>query len=205
MIRSLLATTALLLILTPTAQASTINFLLTTEHYTPTIGPPEISFSFSIFESATNGWPFDQGARTVLASGGGPLLPGVKHFTISLATASLNNVYFIGWGSYWSGPGLSQLSIYVAEPPTGPVSDMLAWGYGPPWISMANLGSGMASDFRYINGYSRGPIGTWSMTAAPPPMTSAPEPASMLLLGSGLAALAARKYRQSKTRPPSGD
>jgi hypothetical protein len=65
---------------------------------------------------------------------------------------------------------------------------------------LANLGDGLPADFRYINGISRGNIGTWAITpAAADPV---PEPASMLLLGSGLAAIAGKKYRQSKRPPP---
>jgi hypothetical protein len=196
MLRRMLSAAALLLILTSRAQASPIDFLLTVNQYTPTVGPPEISLGFTFFESATNGWPSSLPPRHVLAIGGADLLPGVRQFNVSLDVVTLENVYFNAYGFYFSSAGGPPVqSIYVAEPPTGPVSDALAFAYGPPWIPLANLGGGLSGDFRYIYGYSRGPIGTWALTA-PSPVTAVPEPASLLLLASGLIAGAARKYRR---------
>lgn len=192
MLRRLLSAAALLLLLASRVQAAPINLLLTIDHYTPVIGPPEIGFQYAFFQSATNGWPGSFPPGPLLASGGAALLPGVTQFSISLDAVSLENIYFNANGGYWSGPGFQFLSLYVAEPPTGPVPDSLAFGYGPPWISLANLGDGLSGDLHYIYGYSNGPIGTWQVT-------SVPEPTSLLLLGSGLAAVVASRYRQSKS------
>jgi hypothetical protein len=190
MLRRLLLS-AVLLLITSRAQASPINLLLTVDDYAPIVGPPEISLFFSFFESPTNGWPQAMLPRTELASGSATLLPGVRQFNVSLNAASLDNVYFNAYGFYFT-PGTPFSSIYVAEPPTGAVPDNLAFSYGPPWIPLANLGEGLSGDFRYIYGYSRGPIGTYQLTAVNE-ATPVPEPATLLLFGSGLAAVVAKR------------
>lgn len=203
MLRRLLPAAALLLLITSRAQAAPINLLFTVNHFAPVSGPPEISLNFVFFQSATNGWPGSAPPQPFLASGGSTaLLPGVTQYNVSLDVASLDNIYFTANGGYWSGPGLLTRSIFVAEPPTGPVPDVLAFGYGPPWISLAGLGDGLSGDFRYIFGYYNGPIGTWQVTATPN-AAPVPEPASLFLFGSGVAALAANRYRQVKAKRPS--
>jgi PEP-CTERM motif len=201
MIRIILSGVALLLLFTSPARASTINLLLTVDMYEPTvIGPRDLDFSFSFFQSASNGWPDSTlQPRTFLVRGGARLLPGVAQYNVSLDAGSLDDLYFTGFGSYQT-LGTGFLSIYVAEPPDGAVPDRLANQFGPPWIALSTLGDGFSGEFQYINGFSRGDIGTWSITPAPENPIPAPEPASMLLFGSGLAALAAKKYRQSHTR-----
>ena len=199
MIRRLLSA-AVVLLLASSAQASPINLLLTTDHYWPTIGAPEISFQFEFIESPTNNWMVHARPSPTVLAGGFGAGPGVTQFNVSLDVASLDNVYFKGWGDYFSdveGPFWSQ---YSAQPPTGPVEDRFVHTFGPPWIPLANLGDGFSGDFRYFFGYSRGPIGTWNLTVAPAQPTPVPEPASVLLLGSGLAAVAARKYRRQKPK-----
>ena len=206
-IRRLLPVAVLLLLVTSRADAEPINLLLTTDITPVTAGPPEVRFGFSFFQSPTYGWPSSSfvagwpapapAGVTVLASGNTTLLPGVTQFNVSLNVDSLDDVYFIGSGWYFSEiPQLpiSVMSLYVAEPPTGRADDQTAWIYGPPWISMADLGSGMSSYFSYINGYSRpGGLGTFQVTPLDPAPAPVPEPASLLLLGTGLAAVAGKK------------
>ena len=192
MLRRLFSAVVLVLLLTSRAQAATIDLVLTVNLLEPTVGPPEISFNYSFFQSATNLWPFLAPFHS--GTSAGVLLPGVWQFNVSLDAVSLDNVYFTGYGFYDSPFLPPDINIYVAEPPTGRVSDALAYGYGPPWISLANMGGGYSGELYWIHGYSRGPIGTWAVTTAP---TAVPEPTSLLLLGSGLAAVVAKKYRRS--------
>lgn len=194
MLRRILTVSALLILLALPAQAATIDLLLTVDHYAPIIGPPGIGFSFRFFESSTNGWPGALAPGPYLAQGSAGLLPGLTSFNVSLNAESLDDVYFTADGGYFSGPGFQFLSLYAAHPPTGPVPDSLIFGYGPPWISLANLGSGFSGDLQYFFGYSNGPIGTWTVT----PATAVPEPTSLFLIGSGVVALAANRYRKSR-------
>ena len=201
MIRRLLPTTALLLVLASTAQAESINLLLTMDHLWPTIGAPEITYVYRVFEAPSNGWPTqtDSVPQTVLASGSARILPGTTSHNLLLDTDSLDNVYMDIWGEYVTDPRLPfTLGRYVALPPEGPFPDWdaLSFAYGPPWIPLADLGDGLSGDFRYFFGFSRGDIGTWEITAVADPVTPVPEPASLLLFGSGLAAMAAKRYRR---------
>jgi hypothetical protein len=192
MIRRLLSAAALLLILASRAQAAPINLLLTVDMSAPTFGPPEINLRFNFFESASNGWPGPFPIDSILTSGFATLLPGVTQFNVPLDAESLDNVYFTASGTYFGGPASDFLSFYVADPPTGPASAFQVATWGPAWISLANLDGGLSGDFREKIGFSRGPIGTWALAAAPTPITPVPEPASLLLLGSALAAVAAK-------------
>ena len=206
MIRRLLSAAALHLLLAPTAQAATINLLLTTEHYDTTIVPPEVGVGFSFFEAAAYSWPRDASGvpavlvpRTYLATGSSALLPGVAEFSISFDVDSLDDVYFTLNGSYRSGPApfFPYDSHYVAEPPTGRVSDALVDAYGPPWIPLADLGTGFSGELFTFRGHHRTEgsytVGTWALAPQPAAITPVPEPATMTLFGIGLAAAAWRR------------
>jgi hypothetical protein len=59
---------------------------------------------------------------------------------------------------------------------------------------LQNIGSGFGGELQFFYGESIGPLGTWDLIPETP--VPVPEPASFLLLGSGIAALAANKYRR---------
>lgn len=205
MIRRLLPVAFVLLLFASRAQAAPINLLLTVNIYPPSVGPPETSFSFRFFQSASNGWPFSAFQPTTpLASGGGGLLPGVTQFNVSFDAANLDNAFFSAYGGYFSpdpshpSSGYPINSLYAAEPPTGHVPDVLVYGYGPPWIPLANLGNGISGDLYSFYGVSRGPIGSHDYLIGTYQLAPVPEPTSLLLFGSGLVAVATKKYRQSK-------
>lgn len=203
MTRRLLPVVALLSLLTSRADAATINLLLTIDINSPTSGPPEVTLGYNFFTNPTNAWPSPPFRAPSLP--GGSLLPGVTQIPVSLNTESLDDFYLSGWGEYKSfGPGLPPppfgFPTLYALAPTGFTLEHHVLAFGPPWIPLANLGpEGLSGFFDVVNGFSRpGGIGTWTVTFAETQPAPVPEPASMLLLGSGLAAIAARKFRRSK-------
>lgn len=163
---------------------------------------------FSIFEAPGNTWPNTASRGPNTASGGSGsngIEPGITQFEVSLSATTLEDVYITMWGGFTGVPsdmyGANWQSIFVAEPPDGYVSDMLAWDYGPPWISLAplDLGVELSGDLYIINGYDSQAgtshpwvVGTWGVSMA------APEPASMLLFGTGLAGICGFRYRKKK-------
>ena len=200
MVRRLLLATAFLLI-TSRANAATIDLLLTMDHFWPTAGAPNIEYTYRLFEASRNGWPDRDGStpQTVLASGSAWVLPGVTQLDLSINVDSLDDVYLDIWGRYYIDPTVaSTLGLYYALPPGAVPADIDPYvtGYGPPWIPLTDLDDGIAGRFQHAFGLSRGPIGTWEISAVPDAVTPVPEPASILLLGSGLAAVAAKKSRR---------
>jgi len=188
---------ALSLLVASRVEATPIQLDVAITYFTPAVGPQDAGFSFSMFESAINGWPGASPPPSLVA-GGGTVLPGATHFSASLNVNDLSQIYFTAFGSYLSGPFPS---IFIAEPPTGHVSDATAFAFGPPWISLANLGAGLSGDLETINGFSNQAngsflVGTWQITAAPGPTTTVPEPTTLLLFGTGL--VAAVRMRRTK-------
>ncbi len=188
----LLSAGVLLLLLSSRAHAAPIALEFTFDHFTPIVSPEQIGLSFTFFESPTNGWPGAFPPQPYLAQGGTSLVPGWTQVDVSLNTDNLNDVYFTLHGSYFLGDG--SVGLFVAAPPSGPVPGELAFGYGPPWIPLQNIGSGFGGELEFFFGQSIGDLGTWELTPETP--VPVPEPASFLLLGSGIAALAANKYRR---------
>jgi len=202
-LRSVVVAAALSLFAAPHADAAPIDLNVAITYYTPAVGPPDASLAFWLFESATNGWPGAPLPQPPLASGGGALLPGVTQYPVALNIADPSHTYFIADGSYLSGPFLIFRSIFVAEPPTGHVSDESAFVFGPPWISLANLGSGgLSGDLWTINGFSNQgdgsfKVGSWQVTSAPE-VAPVPEPTTVFLLGTGVAAAIRRPRRKKR-------
>ncbi len=196
-VRRLLSAGALLLLLSSRAQAAPIELEFTFTHHTPIVTPVWIGLSFMFFQSPTNGWPGAFPPVPYLAQGGTGLVPGVTQVDVSLNTDRLDNVYFSSYGSFFTGGG-APISLFVLAPPSGPVPGYLAYGYGPPWIPLRNIGSGFGGELQFFYGESIGPLGTWALIPDTP--VPVPEPASFLLLGSGIAAIAAKKYRGKGAR-----
>lgn len=193
MVRTLLSAAAFLLFFASSTNAATLNLLLTTDYYWPTVGGPSIGLQYEFIENPTNGWLSGSAPQTVLWRTNMVMLPGVTEFNIALDAENLDDIYLRAWGFYTIN---DTLSFYVAEPPEGPVQDATVFAFGAPWIPLADLGDGLSGNFRYVSGISRGPIGTWELTAVQDAMTPVPEPTSIFLLGSGLAAVVARRYRR---------
>ena len=203
MLKRLLTATALILLVASRAQAAPINLLLTVDYNDPTNGPMPIGITYDFFTATSNQWgkTFNP-VFTPLLHQSALVTTGSAQFNISLNVDSLDDVYFKALGLYdVYEPRGGNFGVYVAEPPTGYVSDSTANSYGGPWIPLDNLGDGFGNDFGWIFGYARvrGPVGTWELTPVPDPSTPVPEPATLLLFGSGLAAIARKKYLQSTT------
>ena len=199
MLRKIAFTLALSLVVASHAEASPIELVLAVTYYAPVIGPTETGFDYLFFQSATNDYP---GAPIPYARGlfgHGPLLPGVNRFLVSLDVPDVSQSYFLASGSYGfianPGPGNPHENIFIAQPPSPPagpggVPSEIAYRYGPPWIPLANLGSGLSGRLEHIAGeWPTFGGGSWEVVPAP-------EPTSILLFGTGLAAAVRLRRRK---------
>lgn len=149
------------------------------------IQPADIGISISFFVSGTNLWPAAIPSGGIAAGG-----TGVIDQFVDLPDPDLSNVYFAGYGVFTQG-GSSTPDVFVAEPASGHVSDLLAWAIGPPWISLAALTpeSGLSGDLWIVNGpayHDSWLVGRWELSEVP-------EPATCVLLGTGLAVAGIRR------------
>lgn len=145
------------------------------------------SFDFVFFESTTYVWPGTQDG-TRLTHVHTTLIPGTTSlFYLFLTNVDLTHLYFAGGGSYYLGQGM--YGAFVAEP-LQLLSDGDIYHYGAPGNLLAALANGGAvgGQLRNFYGYGRPGFydGSWEVTTTP-------EPSTVVLLVSGLAAMAMRR------------
>lgn len=157
-------------------------------------GPQDASFSYAFFESSPKDPPYGfSGKEKILANGSGTITAGVTHFLLSLDVTDLSSLYFAGWGSVDRFPNRS---LFAASPPGG-FDPGFAFAFGPPWVSLANVRSqGLSERLVTFNGPPR-PDG--SFTEGTYELTEVPEPASILLLGTGLTMLVRRRLTKRRS------
>src|SRR5262245_48129145 len=129
------------------------------------------------------------------------LTPGTQHFSFSVDVENLANFHFMAWGSTIFSQTWPAISLYAAAPTNGIYDPAAAWFIGPPWVSLAKI---LTSD-RLGNTISvfNGPgnplggydVGSWELTASE---ADVPEPASLVLLGTGVAMVLRRRHLAKK-------
>ena len=162
--------------------------------YNTSVPGLEAGFNYYFFQRPTYDWPATPVSFIGDAlRGSGTLLPGETHFIVSLDFPDLSQAYFAGWGSYYLGiPGLCCGSnIFVAQGPNFGASAQDAYTYGPIWISLADLGSGLSGRLEMINGVRD------VLTEKSWEITPVPEPATIILFGTGLAAAVWRRKKRA--------
>ena len=181
-----------------TANADTVTFDITVFDYSPSSDVTYSYFSIDLFEYPYNAWPnYVYGSVEFIpdGGGGGVLNPGSSEFVVTVSVTNPSDLYIsmYAWVNQFEPVCGPAFSLFAAESPMVP--DWEAWGYGPPWISLANLepGSGLSGQFEWVEGYSES-FGPWQITETP-------EPPSLLLVVGFLLSFAGLNVLRKKFIP----